>query len=68
MTDYGRPFEIGDSGVVGEVQTVAPTIIGPNGSILRALDEIEQTRGAALDIGFFYIKGTQTVAGFDVTS
>ena len=50
MMDFGRPLDIGVSGVVGEIQAVAPTTIGPNGSILRALDEIEQTRAVALDV------------------
>ena len=51
MRSYGRPLEIGLSGVVGEVQAVAPSSLAVGGGIVTpAIDEIAQTRGVALDL------------------
>jgi len=44
---WGRPLEIGVSGVIGETQAVLPAIGG--GLILPAADEVSQTRGICLD-------------------
>ena len=49
MASYGRPFEIGLSGAIGEVQAVAASLIGGPGVIFPAIDEVEQTRAVALD-------------------
>lgn len=49
MQDFGRPFELGVSGVFGEVQAVADSIIS-NGNIVLARQEVEPTRGVAIDL------------------
>lgn len=52
LNDYGRPFEIGISGVIGEVQAVADPLIelDPDLIYYPGTDEIEQTRGVCLDL------------------
>jgi hypothetical protein len=49
MADFGRPIEVGISGVVGEIQAVAGTTLS-NGTVLTALDKVEPTRGVAVDL------------------
>ena len=52
--DYGRVFEIGLSGVLGETQAVADQAIDNIGNFFPAIDDVAQTRGAALD---FQLRG-----------
>lgn len=47
--DFGRPFELGLSGFVGETQAVADTLLGPNG-ILVAADDSNSSGGVAVDL------------------
>ena len=47
VCEYGRPIELGVSGVVGELQAVLAPIAG--GLILPPADEVEQTRGFCVD-------------------
>ncbi len=56
MCDYGRPLEVGLSGVVGEIQAIEDPFIDfdPDIIIFPGSDEIEQTRGVCLD---FQLKG-----------
>ena len=47
---FGRPIEIGISGVVGEIQAVLPALAG--GLIRPAADDVAQTRGVCVDAQF----------------
>lgn len=47
--DYGRPFEIGCSGFVGETQAVADSLL-TQGAILLAEDDVSQSSGFAIDL------------------
>lgn len=52
MCSFGRPFEIGISGVMGEIQAVQDPFIEFNPDLIYypGADEIEQTRGICLDL------------------
>lgn len=54
LCDYGHPLEVGLSGVLGETQAVADQAIDNGGIFYPAIDDVAQTRGAALD---FQLKG-----------